>query len=86
MLRIGADQSTRKTSLIQATMSNGPIVRVGTGGIVKNLISFVTITMLMCLTGGSLPAWSADTPARVTIIYDAFGKPSNLWGYLALIE
>ena len=30
-----------------------------------------------------------DLPARVTIIYDAFGKPSNLergWGYSALIE
>ena len=32
---------------------------------------------------------AAETPARVTIIYDGFGKPSDLergWGYSALIE
>ena len=30
-----------------------------------------------------------NRPARITIIYDAFGKPSDLgrgWGYAALIE
>jgi len=34
-------------------------------------------------------AAAQDSPARVTIIYDAFGKPSPLkrgWGYSALIE
>ena len=32
---------------------------------------------------------AAQSPARVTVIYDAFGKPSPLkrgWGYAALIE
>ncbi len=32
---------------------------------------------------------TVNAPARVTIIYDAFGKPSNLergWGYSALVE
>jgi 7,8-dihydropterin-6-yl-methyl-4-(beta-D-ribofuranosyl)aminobenzene 5'-phosphate synthase len=59
------------------------------GAIVKNLISFVIITIFLCLAGASLAALSADSPARVTIIYDAFGKPSNLergWGYSALVE
>lgn len=34
-------------------------------------------------------AAAAQSPARVTVIYDAFGKPSSLkrgWGYAALIE
>jgi 7,8-dihydropterin-6-yl-methyl-4-(beta-D-ribofuranosyl)aminobenzene 5'-phosphate synthase len=42
--------------------------------------------MLACL----LPsAAAAQSPARVTVIYDAFGKPSSLkrgWGYSALVE
>ena len=32
---------------------------------------------------------AAQSPARVTVIYDAFGKPSSLkrgWGYAALVE
>jgi 7,8-dihydropterin-6-yl-methyl-4-(beta-D-ribofuranosyl)aminobenzene 5'-phosphate synthase len=32
---------------------------------------------------------AAPNPSRITILYDAFGKPSNLkkdWGYSALIE
>lgn len=55
----------------------------------KNLIRFVVITIFLCLAGASFPALSADAPAQVTIIYDAFGKPSNLergWGYSALVE
>src|SRR4030095_12796351 len=34
-------------------------------------------------------ATAQESPARVTILYDAFGKPSNLkrgWGYSALVE
>jgi 7,8-dihydropterin-6-yl-methyl-4-(beta-D-ribofuranosyl)aminobenzene 5'-phosphate synthase len=34
-------------------------------------------------------AYAQEPPARVTILYDAFGKPSNLkrgWGYSALVE
>lgn len=38
----------------------------------------------------SLPATSADPPkAQITILYDAFGKPSGMkkdWGFAALIE
>ena len=37
----------------------------------------------------ALPAPAQDAPARVTILYDAFGKPSALkrgWGYSALVE
>ncbi len=37
----------------------------------------------------SLPAVAQDQPARVTVVLDAFGKPSDLkrgWGYSALIE
>ena len=40
----------------------------------------------LALTGA---ATAADGPARVTIISDAFGKPSELarsWGYSALVE
>ncbi len=45
---------------------------------------FILLTLLM--TGGTS---AAESPARVTILYDAFGKPSALkrgWGYSALIE
>ena len=34
-------------------------------------------------------AGAQESPARVTILYDAFGKPSTLkrgWGYSALVE
>jgi 7,8-dihydropterin-6-yl-methyl-4-(beta-D-ribofuranosyl)aminobenzene 5'-phosphate synthase len=60
-----------------------------TGGVVKKLISFVVTTLLMCFTLFPPQAAAQDAPARVTIIYDAFGKPSNLargWGFSALIE
>ena len=33
--------------------------------------------------------YAQESPAHVTILYDAFGKPSNLkrgWGYSALVE
>jgi hypothetical protein len=43
----------------------------------------------MCFTLFPPQAAAQVAPARVTIIYDGFGKPSNLargWGYSALIE
>lgn len=46
---------------------------------------FVLLAGLSCL----LPAKADDAPARVTVIFDAFGKPSDLqrgWGYSALVE
>jgi 7,8-dihydropterin-6-yl-methyl-4-(beta-D-ribofuranosyl)aminobenzene 5'-phosphate synthase len=60
-----------------------------TGGVLKKLISFVVTTLLMCFTLFPPQAAAQVAPARVTIIYDGFGKPSNLargWGYSALIE
>lgn len=45
---------------------------------------FILLTLLMM---GGVSA--QESPARVTILYDAFGKPSTLkrgWGYSALVE
>jgi 7,8-dihydropterin-6-yl-methyl-4-(beta-D-ribofuranosyl)aminobenzene 5'-phosphate synthase len=45
-------------------------------------------TLLLASFGGSA-AWGESLPARVTILSDAFGRPSNLkrsWGYSAFIE
>jgi 7,8-dihydropterin-6-yl-methyl-4-(beta-D-ribofuranosyl)aminobenzene 5'-phosphate synthase len=45
------------------------------------------LALFVCLHGAH--AADAPGPARVTILYDAFGKPSQLergWGYSALIE
>ncbi|HWV53299.1 MBL fold metallo-hydrolase [Pseudorhodoplanes sp.] len=41
------------------------------------------------MVAGSLPGHAQSNTAQITIIYDAFGKPSNLkkdWGFGALIE
>jgi 7,8-dihydropterin-6-yl-methyl-4-(beta-D-ribofuranosyl)aminobenzene 5'-phosphate synthase len=46
----------------------------------------LTIAFLFVLGAGPLPAQTAN---RITILYDAFGKPSGLkkdWGYSALVE
>lgn len=40
-------------------------------------------------TMASPPTTSAPNPARITVLYDAFGKPSAMrkdWGYAALVE
>jgi 7,8-dihydropterin-6-yl-methyl-4-(beta-D-ribofuranosyl)aminobenzene 5'-phosphate synthase len=45
----------------------------------------VAIALALALTA----ATSAQTPSRITVIYDAFGKPSDLqrdWGFAALVE
>jgi len=47
--------------------------------------SLVALITLMSMGG----ATAQEPPARVTIVYDAFGKPSALkrgWGYSALVE
>lgn len=47
--------------------------------------SLVMILSLFGIAG----VYAQEPPARVTILYDAFGKPSNLkrgWGYSALVE
>jgi 7,8-dihydropterin-6-yl-methyl-4-(beta-D-ribofuranosyl)aminobenzene 5'-phosphate synthase len=44
---------------------------------------------LLTLTSSASVLWAQDTPARVTIVSDAFGKDSALersWGWSALIE
>lgn len=53
----------------------------------------LSLLSLLAALAGPCVAWAAETPAsapaRVTIIYDAFGKPSPLqrgWGYSALVE
>ncbi len=50
-------------------------------------ISVLLLALLGVFIGGGVAA--QDSPARATILYDAFGKPSTLkrgWGYSALIE
>ncbi|MRX07664.1 MBL fold metallo-hydrolase [Pseudoduganella sp. FT25W] len=51
----------------------------------KLLRLMIFLAGLSCL----LPAQAEERPARVTVIFDAFGKPSDLergWGYSALVE
>ena len=52
----------------------------------KKAIAFVFTLIVLVLMS---EAQAQESPARVTILYDAFGKTSNLtrgWGYSALIE
>jgi 7,8-dihydropterin-6-yl-methyl-4-(beta-D-ribofuranosyl)aminobenzene 5'-phosphate synthase len=51
----------------------------------KTVASLFILLMLLLIGGAS----AQEQPARVTILYDAFGKPSTLkrgWGYSALVE
>ncbi len=44
---------------------------------------------LVALLAAQLPPAAAEAPGRVTILYDAFGRPSELqkdWGFAALVE
>ena len=55
----------------------------------KRLIRLVAAMILLCFAAFPLQASAQDAPARVTIIYDAFGKDLSLkhgWGYSALVE
>jgi 7,8-dihydropterin-6-yl-methyl-4-(beta-D-ribofuranosyl)aminobenzene 5'-phosphate synthase len=52
----------------------------------KLVAGSVIVLFTLILMGG---ATAQETPARVTILYDAFGKPSALkrgWGYSSLVE
>jgi 7,8-dihydropterin-6-yl-methyl-4-(beta-D-ribofuranosyl)aminobenzene 5'-phosphate synthase len=52
----------------------------------KLVAGSVIVLFTLVLMGG---ATAQETPARVTILYDAFGKPSTLkrgWGYSSLVE
>jgi 7,8-dihydropterin-6-yl-methyl-4-(beta-D-ribofuranosyl)aminobenzene 5'-phosphate synthase len=43
----------------------------------------------VAILGSTPPPAAAQKPAQITVLYDAFGKPSDLkkdWGYSALIE
>jgi len=47
------------------------------------------LSTLAAFTLSPAPAPAQELPSRVTIVYDAFGKPSTLkrgWGYSALVE
>jgi 7,8-dihydropterin-6-yl-methyl-4-(beta-D-ribofuranosyl)aminobenzene 5'-phosphate synthase len=52
------------------------------------VITFVSAWLLpSCATTGPTP--TAAAPARVTVLYDAFGKDATMtkdWGYAALVE
>jgi len=53
------------------------------------LLRVVPVILFLIVGFGVARAADSPVPARVTIIYDAFGKPSALergWGYSALIE
>src|SRR5215470_7152079 len=50
---------------------------------------FASLTVLVGVLSCAQPARTVPRQNQVTILYDAFGKPSNLmkdWGYSALIE
>ena len=57
---------------------------------------FVLVTTLIsawllpsCAATGPTPAATAAAPARITVLYDAFGKDATMtkdWGYAALVE
>jgi len=52
----------------------------------KPIASLAAVLFILVLASG---ATAQESPARVTILYDAFGKPSALkrgWGYSALVE
>jgi 7,8-dihydropterin-6-yl-methyl-4-(beta-D-ribofuranosyl)aminobenzene 5'-phosphate synthase len=47
------------------------------------------VAVLLCILAIPGGASAQESPARVTVLYDAFGKPSELkrgWGYSALVE
>lgn len=54
------------------------------------LLGLSCLLPIGCSTAPAPPAASnLDPPARITVLYDAFGKPSAMqkdWGYAALIE
>jgi len=50
----------------------------------KSVLGMLVLALVLCAAAGA-----QEPPARVTIIYDAFGKSSALkrgWGYSALVE
>jgi len=54
----------------------------------RSVILGVSASLIVVATAGT-PAQAAPSPARVTILYDAFGDRSGLtpdWGFAALIE
>ena len=52
-------------------------------------LSFILVSFLLASCAASSPSVSTAPSNRITIIYDAFGKPSAMqkdWGFSALIE
>ena len=53
------------------------------------MLRWVVATHFICFAVFPLHARAQDSPARVTILHDAFGKAAALkhgWGYSALVE
>jgi 7,8-dihydropterin-6-yl-methyl-4-(beta-D-ribofuranosyl)aminobenzene 5'-phosphate synthase len=54
------------------------------------LITFISAWLLAsCVATGPTPTATAAEPARITVLYDAFGKDATMtkdWGYAALVE
>jgi metal-dependent hydrolase (beta-lactamase superfamily II) len=49
----------------------------------------IVALVVFAVAAYSLPAAAQEMPARVTVLYDAFGRDSSLqkdWGYAALVE
>ena len=60
------------------------------GTIASRIVKFGTLLFLAGSASiGVLPAQAQSDSAQITILYDAFGKPSTMkkdWGFSALIE
>lgn len=53
------------------------------------LTTFISWLLLSHAAAGRTPIANAAEPARITVLYDAFGKDANMtkdWGYAALVE
>src|SRR5208282_4763496 len=51
--------------------------------------AFFSAWLLSCAATGPTPTATAAEPARITVLYDAFGKDAAMtkdWGYAALVE
>src|SRR3989442_117336 len=79
--------TTRQAPLIPVSADVGrPRHHYAEGNKMKQMTVFFLALLALLMMGG---AAAQESPARVTILYDAFGKPSTLkrgWGYSALVE
>ena len=72
------DQNMTKESVMQATRLFALTAAVGSIWLLSS-----------CATTQQIPTTTAAPPARITVLYDAFGKDAAMtkdWGYAALVE